>query len=77
MYEEGLPVSWLLFVGGLFEFRVSVLDGFLLTFADRCGTLQCLLRIVGFGCLLGVVDRLLSRPESDRRCLEPEGLAAV
>ena len=49
--EEGLPVSWLLFVeGGLFGFRVSICAGGLwLTFADRCGMLQNLLHVVGFG----------------------------
>ena len=51
MYEEGLPVSCLLFAGGgLFEFRVSICAGGLwLNFADRCGTLQRLLHILGFG----------------------------
>ena len=54
MCEEGLPVSRLLFVGRR-------------TFTHRCGTLQCLLRDVMFGALLGV-DRLLSKPEGDGRC---------
>ena len=51
MHEEGLPVSWLLFVGGgLCGFHASICaEEIWLTFADRCGTLQCLLRIVGFG----------------------------
>ena len=55
MYEEGLPVSWLLFVGGgLCGFHASICaDEIWLTFADRCGTLQCLLRIVGFGVTAG------------------------
>ena len=55
-------------------FHVSVcVDWILPTFADRCGTLQCLLRIVGFGYPLGVADHLLSRPGDDTRCLDRAG----
>ena len=43
MYEERLPRSW-----QLFQIRASICAGVIwLTFADPCGTLQCLLRIVG------------------------------
>ena len=61
--QGGLPVSWLLFVGG-----GLCAGGIWPTFADRCGTLQCLLHIVGFGWLLGAVDRLLSRQAAGRWC---------
>ena len=45
MCQEGLPVSWLLFVGGLFGYRVSICDGVLL--ADIC----CPLRHAAYCCV--------------------------
>ena len=60
---------------GLLEFCAFICAGWIwLTIADRCGMLQCLLRIVRLTLLLGVVDGPLSKPEGDRQCLEPEGL---
>ena len=55
-------VSWLLFV--LEEGRLDFVfpSGLWLTFADRCGMLDC------------VVDRPLSKPGADRRFHELEGL---
>ena len=68
-------VSWLLDAGGgPFGFHVSICAG---ASADICCQLRhdaCLLRAVRFGWLLGVADRLLSKPGGDGRCLELAGM---
>ena len=69
-------MSWKLFDGEGF-FWISCLHLCWRASADICCQLRhdaCLLRAVRFGWLLGVADRLLSKPGGDRRCLEPESV---